>query len=448
MRNTSYLPRVLQSAQFPEAPVRAIGLAACLLYAFFELSLPDTGKYAEAVLILLTLVALCRGERAPQLLAPLVMLGAAIAVSATAWLASFASREYGFDPDSAPRIDQVGKWFLFMVPAFWLGKNRSGPPLFWAAAVLGLVALPWISGDGLKEFSQALDNRRIDAGTMNAQHAAMLSGLAFILSICLIIQNHMQARWLIVSRLIGTLLFAGSLFLLYATQTRGVWLGCSAAAVAMLLAALARSRVKPARNSTGIGVATGMTVALLIAGTLWTAANSNAVNRLEHEADTIGLAMAGEINKLPPDSVGVRLRSWYHALPWLEERFWFGWGPDGSKLIMQESDALPSGLKSQFGHLHNSYLDIMAQFGFAGLLLYLVLLAWFARYLVRAYRDRRIPYGAYLFGIGFLTYWLVVNLFESYMLFSSGEYAFTVVLAGLISLARPEPKSVHGAPNA
>ncbi|PXX89312.1 hypothetical protein DIT71_15535 [Marinobacter vulgaris] len=435
--------RLQALAHYPKSTLSAIGVGACMVYALFELSLPYIGRLAETVLILLTLLALAKGERNKLLFIPLLGLGAAIAVSTTSWVASFSATSYGFQPETAPRIDEIAKWFLFIVPAFWLSGKRHAPALFCASAVIGLIALPWISGDGLSEFTQALENRRIDAGAMNAQHAAMLAGLTLILACCLILPGNTAVSSSALPLMAGTILAILSLLLLYATQTRGVWLGCTIAAIVMLITSILGKRNATVRKDRGL--ITAALVALILSGILWTATSSSVVDRFTRETGTISLALAGEFDNLPADSAGVRLRSWHHALPWIREKFWFGWGPDGSEVIMQESGALPAALRDHFGHLHNTYLDIMARYGFVGLLLYLLLLAWFARLIVRSYREDALSPGAYLFGIGFLAYWLTVNFFESYMLFSSGKYAFTVVVACLISLANVRSESTNGA---
>jgi O-antigen ligase len=146
-------------------------------------------------------------------------------------------------------------------------------------------------------------------------------------------------------------------------------------------------------------------------------------------------ALQGKIEEMPLDSTGIRLRSWYFAGEYLAEKPWFGWGPDGSKLIMKESSALPLALKPQFGHLHNTYLDIIAQFGIFGLTLYLALLAWLIIQIIKAFETNTISLSTFLFGIAFIIYWTIINIFESYMLFSSGKYAFTIVFSGIISLS-------------
>lgn len=406
-------------------------ISTCILYALCALLFPEIRRALEPILVLVTLLALAFGKRDHGLIVPVLLLLGAVAVSVTAWLASYSAEPYGFEPESAPRIDQIGKWYLFILLAFWLSGRKAAIFLFGAAAVAGFLATPWITGDGLGEFFDAFQNKRIDAGTMNAQHAAMLSGLLLILGLSFLLQGIRSKKTRLLSFVAGALTSIAALFMLYATQTRGVWISCFISVFVMLALTLS-TRNSPGQSSLA-RLAVPIAAALIILAGLGTALNSNVMSRFESESGTLKLVLTGQVDTLPLDSTGIRVRTWHHSLPWISERFWFGWGPDGGKLIMQESDALPDDLKSRFGHLHNTYLEILAQYGFFGLALYLSTLLWLSILLIRAARNENIPYPVFIFGTGFICYWLTVNFFESYMFFSSGQYAFTIVLAGLLA---------------
>jgi len=414
-------------------PLTWFSLACCITYAFSELLFPGLGKVGEAGLLSVTLISFVFfGLRNPALLTPFILLGVSVLVQVTAWTVSFRVREYGFEPETTPRIDLLGKWFLFLFFALWLPRKSSGVPMMWAASIIGFFLMPWTKGLGIRELQLAINNQRIDVGTMNAQHAAMFSGILLLGSLSLFIRSSTAVTHKKILTGLATFTTLASITLLYATQTRGVWLGTAIASTSIIALYLYFSLKNKSFDAPSKLLITFMATLIITACLI--AINSNLNNRIDKESRSLTLALQGKIEEMPLDSTGIRLRSWYFALPFLSERPWLGWGPDGSKLIIQESNALPPDLKLQFGHLHNTYLDIVAQYGLFGLALYLALLGWLILRIIKAFRAGVLPLSAYLFGIAFFIYWTIVNMFESYMLFSSGKYAFTVVYAGLISL--------------
>lgn len=409
-----------------------LAISACAMFAFSAPLFPDANRYAKTLIGALTLTALARGERDRELFPLFVFFLISLGLEVTSWLASFQAAQFHFMPDSLPRIEGVGKWFWFLLLAFWLRKKPWAPGLFWTFAALALVVTPWILGDGVKEIGRALAGYRIDAGTRNAQHAAMYAGVALIGGICLIIDGSTRSDKRVLFICAGTALTTTALFYLYGTQTRAIWLG-SLFAIAVILVSfslltptLADRRIKKKYII--------MTVSLVVLVGMLAAMQTPMSSKIERETGTVSLALQGKFSEIPLDSSGVRIRSWYYALPWIAQSPVFGWGPDGSKLIMQESDAIPAPLKSRFGHLHNTYMDLLAQYGVAGLAFYLGLLAWLATRLIQAHKNNAISPSVFLFGTGFLAYWLVINIFESYMFYDSGKYAFSAVLAGTLSL--------------
>ncbi len=402
-----------------------VSMIFCATYAFAELIYPDIGRLAEGGLLAATAFALIFGMRAKHLRIPLALLALSLVAESASWVASLNSPAFGFEPDAAPRIDLLSKWFLFLVMAFWLYRFPFGVRFFWLAAIAGTSLLPWVNGDALQEFQLALNNQRIDAGTMNAQHAAMISGILLIGGLALFIQLAQSRQRKYTFALAAIYLVTSGLFFLFATQTRGVWLGTAIASVVIIALYFFLTKKSRSRSLSKLSLLAILTV-LLCGVTL--ALNSNLANRIHNEGSSLELVLEGKIDQLPLDSTGVRVRSWYYAIPWIAQKPWFGWGPDGSKLIMQESAALPESLKSKFGHLHNTYLDILAQYGFFGLLLYFALLIWLLMHIATSYYQGAMPLSAFLFGAGTLIYWLFINFFESYIFFSSGKYALTIVL--------------------
>ncbi|MFU8765565.1 MAG: O-antigen ligase family protein, partial [Haliea sp.] len=152
-----------------------------------------------------------------------------------------------------------------------------------------------------------------------------------------------------------------------------------------------------------------------------------------------------DVDALQYDSVGIRVRSWIYGLPWVLERPLTGWGINGSHLISQRSEALTPDLKLIYTHLHSSYLDLAAQYGLPGVLLFLGLMLWLLLQSRRAWQQQHMPDAVFLFIAGFTVYWLIINLFEAYMLYSSGRYLLNLVLASALVYAAPAAISRNGA---
>lgn len=433
--------RPCTSPQAGQNCLTLLALLACAGFAFTTPLFPEPSRYAKGILALLTLIAFARGERSTQLFTPFLFFLIAVGLEVTSWVGSFQGAAFQFPPNQLPQVEGVGKWFWFILLAFWLQKKSWAPPVFWATAIVTIAITPWVTGNGLTEMELAMDGYRIDMGTMNAQHAAMYAGLMLLGGVCLLLHSGMASvrRGLLLSA--GFLITILALFYLYATQTRAVWLGCIGAVTVILTLYALLKDWRMERKIKKRPMVLIITV-LMITG-IWAVIQTPMSSKIDQENGTISLVMEGRFSEMPLNSSGIRIRSWYYALPWIAQSPWLGWGPDGSKLIMQESDALPADLKKHFGHLHNTYFDLLAQYGLAGLIFYLSLLAWFMRRLVQAHRNRTIPPAAFIFGVGFLVYWLIVNTFESYMLFSSGKYAFSMVLAGTLSLMQT-PKHAIG----
>ncbi|MFO7551340.1 MAG: hypothetical protein R6W80_08015 [Haliea sp.] len=127
------------------------------------------------------------------------------------------------------------------------------------------------------------------------------------------------------------------------------------------------------------------------------------------------------------------MRYWIYGLPWILERPATGWGINGSHLISQRSEALTPELQLIYSHLHSSYLDLAAQYELPCVLLFLALALWLLLQSRRAWQQPHMPDAVFLFIAGFTVYWLIINLFEAYMLYSSGRYLLNLVCAGALA---------------
>ena len=116
----------------------------------------------------------------------------------------------------------------------------------------------------------------------------------------------------------------------------------------------------------------------------------------------------------PLTSDRVRLNGLRFGVETWMERPWFGWGADASGHLLGSAD--PAGLRFHDGarleHLHNTYLEILVQFGAVGLFLVAALLLALAQGLRLACRDGRSSSRYCGFFLGVLVMVLIWSLFE------------------------------------
>ena len=118
-----------------------------------------------------------------------------------------------------------------------------------------------------------------------------------------------------------------------------------------------------------------LVVAVLVLGLL--ALNAKpVVDRMGEEWDLVAAMLSGEIAYSQASSFSQR----WHVLrfgidAWLL-RPWFGWGPGSSKSLIELSGEpalrMPDG--APLVHVHNTYVEILVQLGWVGLLLWLAIL--------------------------------------------------------------------------
>ena len=136
---------------------------------------------------------------------------------------------------------------------------------------------------------------------------------------------------------------------------------------------------------------------------------------------------------MPYTSAGIRLHTWQEAARWIAERPFVGWGGNGRSLIFDHSTHLPEQIKQRFGHLHNSYMDLLVNFGLLGLALLAALVYWLVSRSLRYHRAGLLPGGSLVFCLSFTAFFGVINLFESYLFYDSGHLVLAIVGGGLLT---------------
>jgi len=412
-----------------------LGIPALLIYAFFGISLdsvPDKAAQLAFLCGLLMLAIYGRPVDGVSLRRSgiLWLALAAILVALVSWGCSWLTHpEWA---ESSFKVHRLTNWFAMIPVAILLGGQARNAYTLWALALCGLLLSPWISGNGWQEWQQGLTGMRIDFGLHNAQHTAMLfgTGALGLLAFAPGILRNRRGCW--VWRAGWLLALATCITALLLTQTRAGWVGMLAALVVIACAGIVALRQHFHSHRRYIAAAT---VAACSAATLagYLSLGEIVSHRLHEEQQTIDLVQQGEIEKIPFNSAGIRIHTWAEALEWIAQRPLVGWGGNGRSLIFDHSQNLPDDIKQRFGHLHNSYLDLLVNFGLIGLLLLGALVYWLLNRTLRYYRTGRISGSNLVFGLSFAVFFGVINLFESYLFYDSGRYVLALIGGGLLT---------------
>jgi O-antigen ligase len=113
-------------------------------------------------------------------------------------------------------------------------------------------------------------------------------------------------------------------------------------------------------------------------------------------------------------SIGIRLNSWLDAKDWIVKHPLIGLDSEAISEVIQQSTRFSSDLKKEYGHLHNFFIETLVAYGFVGLFLI------FAMYyfIIKSVQDSDLSESEkkyyLLSSICFLTYWIVINNFETF----------------------------------
>ncbi|MBS3951335.1 MAG: O-antigen ligase family protein [Methylomicrobium sp.] len=399
-----------------------LGALTVLLYAFLGISAPGFAGKLIYVLMLSSVVFFFTAPVEVRRSTVFVLLLISVCVPLASWALSLLTHPEL--AEKSPKVNRVVNWLLPITVAFALGGSTRNTLLAWAAALLGLLVATWLGG-GFTEVLRGLEGYRVDFGLHNAQHTAMYFGVALLglLNFLPRLIARQSSRWFIFPVWLALVVFIATCVII--AQTRAVWLGLSVSLLVM--AVMFAQSLRHYR---------GLMLGLLIAtaSLLFLIGQSELVERrVESEVKTFTSVFQGSLEQIPFDSSGIRLHSWVEAADWIVQRPIFGWGGNGRGLVIMKATSFPESLRQRFGHLHNSYLDTLVNFGAVGLLLLLGLWAWLTFSTVAAYRRGVLPRDMLQFFVSFMVFWTTINFFESYIYFSSGTFVFALVAGGVLS---------------
>ena len=419
----------------PKPWLQIAGTLALLVYAFCGIALDAVPEKAALLTNLLGLAMLAFYGRPVNGVSlrksTIVWLAvAAIGVAFVSWAASWLLHpEWA---ETSFKVHRLTTWFAMIPVAVILGGQARNVYLMWLVALAGLLLSPWIAGDGFAEWQRGLSGQRIDFNLLNAQHTAMLFGTAMLglLSFAPRLLTASRCSWL--CRAVWLLALTTCIAAVITSQTRGVWAGLAIALLVLVTAAVIALRQRFSTRRTLIAAGAISVCMLAVAVGYFTLGNI-VKQRLEAEHQTLQLIQQGELDKVPYTSAGIRLHTWQEAARWIAERPLVGWGGNGRSLIFDHSTRLPEAIKQRFGHLHNSYMDLLVNFGLLGLALLAALVYWLVSRSLRYHRAGLLPGGSLVFCLSFTAFFGVINLFESYLFYDSGRLVLAIVGGGLLT---------------
>jgi O-antigen ligase len=402
-----------------------LGILSVTVYAFSRTGFPDIARIGSTIATLTGLWGLFKYGKIVNSHVLLRFIWIAVIIQLISWgLSQYVTPEWAED---IPKLDKLTRWFVFIPLAWWIAQYQNSIWLVWGAAALGILISPWTTGGGLNEIIQGINGTRIDFGIRNAQHTALYFGTILIALCCFIKPLYKINKYSLVP--IG-LLIAYCLLVIYINESRQAWLALLITLIMTAMYLTVKSVKKASLKKQFFSII--LFIAGLITLSTLLLSNDKVVNRVMLEKETITAVASLEFDKVPYSSFGVRLHSWAAAADFIKEKPLFGWGSNGRSLVMEHTSWLPDSIGG-FGHLHNSYMEMLVNYGIVGLIFYFSIWAVIGNMLFKEIRRGNIKKEiGYLFAT-IMCFWGIINCFESFQNFWTGVFYFNILMTGILS---------------
>lgn len=401
-----------------------VGYLSLYGFVFFKLPAIAVSGFFHALMVLAFFISVVKSPQSAKRDPAWYLIATAIVISLFIYVWSNL-----FFPEYAEVYPSTGKLLSlcqFFLIAWWLGGQTRNVLLLLSTALVGFVI--WTLMHGVwTEFAAGIAGRRAFFGMNNPQHTAIYFAIAFmgwVLFIRRIVGTGTGGR-----KVIRALLWvAGIAFLgmgCIVTQTRAAWLGVAAALLVVVLFMLLY------RTCSIRHVITGFLIAIVLSIALIYPMSDHIAGRLGNEIEVMHQLLEGDAKKVPYSSIGIRVHTWLEAWKWIKQRPITGWGYEVRGKVFSESTVLPDWVIRNYGHFHNSYIEILLSYGLIGIFFLITLYSVIVRQTWRAWRSGRMPTDVFLFGLAFFIFWILVNFTESYLIGRIGVY-FTGLIGGCL----------------
>ncbi len=399
-----------------------VGVFSTLLYVYTKIAFKDELRDLPQNLMVLTFFISAWGQR-HKLKSDLVFKLLILAILIP-WLLFGINALIDYETAIKYRsTNDLLKLFLFLPLAWWIGGSRAGAIRMLTIAFLGLITAVALDPNLMQSLSKLCAGQRVDFDIYNAQHGALFFGLVIIFCISGFSQRDPNEP--IVSWSNALLLLAGlvSLIGVVGTQGRAAILALFVCGMVAVVQTILKNRYIFRDTATMLK---GFLVLALITGMLTWSAKEILDNRVIIEETTVQMLLSGNLEEIPFDSNGIRIHSWAQSLNWIVERPVTGWGLKARSDVIQLGGRFPDNLKAAgWGHLHNGYLEILLGFGAVGFVFLCVLWVVLLRRIKLAASN-----DLYAFALYSSIFFLVLNMFESFFIYSSGEFTISLFMAG------------------
>ena len=399
-----------------------IGVVSTLVYVYTRIAFKDELRELPQNLMVLTFLVSAWGQRhqlTSDFIFRLLVLAALIP-----WVLFAVNALIDYETALKYRsTNDLLKLFLFLPLAWWMGGSRAGAIRILALAFLGLMTAVALDPSLTHSLGKLWQGKRVDFDIYNAQHGALFFGLVILFCSCVLAQR--VSNGLELNRGNVLLFFVGLVGLagVVGTQTRAAFLGLFACGFVAFVQAIRQASSAGRKHRS---IAAGAVVLLVVTGLLAWSAQEVLQKRFDREKSTFNLLLTGNLEEMPFQGTGMRIHSWAEALQWIAERPVTGWGQKARSDVIQLAERFPDEIKNAgYGHLHNGYLEILIGVGAVGLVFVCVLWVVLARRIKLA-----ASHDLFAFAFYGSIFFLVLNLFESFFIYSSGEFALALFMAG------------------
>ncbi|NLQ19082.1 O-antigen ligase family protein [Marinomonas sp. M1K-6] len=403
-----------------------IGTLSVIIYAISRTGFPKVAEITSSIAVLIGLWGLFKYGKIVNSHILLRFLWIGIILQLISWgLAQYITPEWA---ESTPRLSNLNGWFLFIPFAWLIAQKKNAIWLIWGAAALGVLLSPWITGEGFDELIRGINGSRVDFKLLNAQHMALFFGSVFI-GLCCFSKTLYKRNTLLIIPL--ALLIYYTLLVVYISQTRQAWISLAITLTTMSIFLIIKY-IKKQSTKKQISAILLFIITLVILSTL--ALNNDKIkDRFMAEKDSISAITSLNFDDVPYSSFGIRFHSWVAATDFIKEKPLFGWGNNGKSLVMEHTEWLPKNIKDNFGHLHNTYLELLVNYGVLGLLFYFSVWFIIGKMLFKEIKQGNIEKEFGYMYISIFIFWSIMNCFESYQNFWTGEFYFNIFMAGILS---------------
>lgn len=398
-------------------------LLCCLGYALFKAAYREIGDVFQTILFIGTFFALYTERKKILRDKVFILLIIAIFIPILSWINALIKMPHL--ASETPKIGAMVNFYFFFFIAYWLKGSAMHCQWFLSAFVFGVFfTLLFHSPNFLQEISLGFKGHRIDFHYINANHGAALLGgvvlIGFVYSLDYYQKLKVERTGLKPFIASLSVFIFGSVLLVF-TQSRQAWLAVFIAILLMCIVILLMKKTLSIKHLILFAFAVSIVTVVIIFQI------PIVYQRLTSELFIIPSVLSGDIDYIPYSSMGTRLHFWYESIIWLQENPLFGLGDNARSLVISMSTRLPENIKVQFSHLHNGYLEVLVNYGILGLLNFILLFAL----LIKSTFSKATTAYITAFSVGFISYFLIINCFESFLSFKSGMYLFNCMAAAI-----------------